>query len=212
MSERILKLLSQETNLTTTASTQSGAQLLRVKNTHASTAFSVLVKQPPAEDAGSSLSTFTFGEDFTQTIIGGTGEGSGYIRVEDVNYGDPISTRMYEFLSTLTAGTEITVYAVVDSTTYNAVISFTEFAGGEPASTSRNDIYYTQVSGDELPFSYSATELTLAAAGSAAVPVTTGSITIYPGEALFIRKKAAETIESTASGSEVKLVQVAFGD
>ena len=108
-----------------------------------------------------SAATFTFGEDFTQTIIGGYGNGTGYIRVEDVNFGDPISTRMYEFLSTLTAGTELTVYTVVDSTAYNAVISFTEFAGGSPASTSRNDIYYTQVSGDELPFSYSATELTL---------------------------------------------------
>ena len=214
MSDRIIKLLSQETNLTTTASTQSGAQLLRVKNTHASTAFSVLVKQPPSEDAGSSLSTFTFGEDFTTTILGDYGDGSGYIRVESVdgNFSQvPISTALYEALQTLTTGSQITVYAVDNGITYNSVIQLTN----DPwtPSTERNDLYYTYVSGDTLPFSYTATELTLTfEANGESSAVTTGSITIYPGEALFIRKKAAETIESTASGSEVKLVQVAFGD
>jgi hypothetical protein len=123
-----------------------------------------------------SAATFTFGEDFTGTIIGGFGNGTGYIRVEDVNYGDPISTRMYEFLLTLTAGTELTVYTVVDDTTYNAVISFTEFAGGSSASTSRNDIYYTQVSGDELPFSYSATELTLTGLSNNGITFADGTV------------------------------------
>jgi hypothetical protein len=130
-----------------------------------------------------SAATFTFGEDFTGTIIGGYGNGTGYIRVEDVNFGDPISTRMYEFLSTLTAGTELTVYTVVGGTTYNAVISFTEFGGGNPASTSRNDIYYTQVSGDELPFSYSATELTLTGLSNNGITFADGTVqtTAYTG-------------------------------
>jgi hypothetical protein len=44
MSERILKLLAQETALTTTASTQNGNQLFRIKNSHASTSFSILIK------------------------------------------------------------------------------------------------------------------------------------------------------------------------
>ena len=40
----------------------------------------------------------------------------------------------------------------------------------------------------------------------------TGSITIYGGEVLFIRKKAAETIESTALDTDIRIVSVAFGD
>jgi hypothetical protein len=44
MSERILKLLAEETALTTAASTRNGQKLFRIRNSHASSAFSVLVK------------------------------------------------------------------------------------------------------------------------------------------------------------------------
>ena len=40
----------------------------------------------------------------------------------------------------------------------------------------------------------------------------TGSITLYPNEVIYIRKKAAETIESTASNNDVRAVKIAFGD
>ena len=45
MSERILKLLSQETALTATAEAFNGAQLLRIRNSHATNPTSILVKQ-----------------------------------------------------------------------------------------------------------------------------------------------------------------------
>jgi len=41
---------------------------------------------------------------------------------------------------------------------------------------------------------------------------TTGSITLYPGEVIYIRKKASETIESSAVDTSIRIVQVAFGD
>ena len=41
---------------------------------------------------------------------------------------------------------------------------------------------------------------------------TTGSITLFAGEVAYIRKKAAETIESTATNTDVKIVVVGFGD
>ena len=41
---------------------------------------------------------------------------------------------------------------------------------------------------------------------------TTGSMTVYAGEVVYIRKKAAETIESTATNSDVKVVSVGYGD
>lgn len=41
---------------------------------------------------------------------------------------------------------------------------------------------------------------------------TTGSMTIFAGEVVHIRKKSAETIESTASNSDVKIVVVGYGD
>jgi hypothetical protein len=41
---------------------------------------------------------------------------------------------------------------------------------------------------------------------------TIGSISLYAGEVIYIRKKAAETIESSAGDSSVRIVQVAFGD
>lgn len=44
MSERILKLLAQETALTTAAGTQNGNKLFRIRNAHASSSFAVLVK------------------------------------------------------------------------------------------------------------------------------------------------------------------------
>jgi len=111
-------------------------------------------------------SVFALGTDFTQTIVGDFGNGSGYIRVES-NTGAPnfspapISTEFYNFLSTITAGTEFTVNTVVDGTTYNTVVSFTNFAAPGTVDTNRNDLYYTVVSGDTLPFSYAATTLTL---------------------------------------------------
>ena len=40
----------------------------------------------------------------------------------------------------------------------------------------------------------------------------TGSITLYPNEVIFVRKKAAETIETTATNNDVRCVKVAFGD
>ena len=40
----------------------------------------------------------------------------------------------------------------------------------------------------------------------------TGSITIHAGEVLYIRKKAAETIESSAVNTDVRAVVVGFGD
>jgi hypothetical protein len=130
-------------------------------------------------------SAFTLGTDFTQTIIGDYGNGSGYIRVES-NTGAPnftpapISTRFYNFLATLTAGTEFTVNTVVDGTTYNTVVSFTQFAGGNPVAPNRNDLYYTFVSGDTLPFSYNATALTLTFTSSSIVIAPT-SITLSEG-------------------------------
>ena len=41
---------------------------------------------------------------------------------------------------------------------------------------------------------------------------TTGSISLYPGEVIYIRKKAAETIEASAGDTSIRIVQVAFGD
>lgn len=111
-----------------------------------------------------STTEFIFGNDFNQTIVGDFGDGTGYIRVESVNGTFDqiqISSRFYSFLTTLTAGTQFTVYAVVEGVTYNTVLSFTQFAGGASASPERNDLYYTYVSGDTLPFSYNATELEL---------------------------------------------------
>lgn len=40
----------------------------------------------------------------------------------------------------------------------------------------------------------------------------TGSITLYPNEVIYIRKKSAETIETTAPAGVVRAVRVAFGD
>jgi hypothetical protein len=145
-------------------------------------------------------SAFSLGTDFTGTIIG-DGDGTGYIRVES-NTGAPnftpapISTRFYNFLSTLTAGTEFTVNTVVDGTTYNTVVSFTEFASGNPVDTDRNDLYYTFVSGDDLPFSYNATELTLT--------FTSSSIVIAPTRITF----PDNTVQTTAylSGQQTILV------
>ena len=127
----------------------------------------------------SESSVFTLGTDFTQTIVGDFGNGSGYIRVES-NTGSPnfspapISTNFYNFLSTLTAGTQFTVNTVVDGTTYNTVVAFTQFAGGNPVATNRNDLYYTYVSGDTLPFSYNASALTLLFTTSSLVITPTG--------------------------------------
>ena len=42
--------------------------------------------------------------------------------------------------------------------------------------------------------------------------VITGSISLYAGEVIYIRKKAGETIESTTTDTTVRIVQVAFGD
>jgi hypothetical protein len=42
--------------------------------------------------------------------------------------------------------------------------------------------------------------------------VITGSISLYPAEVIFVRKKAAETIESAATDTTIRIVQVAFGD
>lgn len=41
---------------------------------------------------------------------------------------------------------------------------------------------------------------------------TTGSMTLFAGEVAYIRKKAAETIESTATNTDVKIIVVGFGD
>ena len=124
-------------------------------------------------------SVFALGTDFTQTIIGGTSPTAGYIRVES-NTGAPnftpapIGTEFYNFLSTITTGTEFTVHTVVGGTTYNTVVSFTQFANGDPVDTDRNDLYWTKVSGDELPFSYSATELTLTFINNSTIITSTG--------------------------------------
>jgi hypothetical protein len=116
----------------------------------------------------STTSVFTFGTDFTQTIVGGDGNGAGYIRVESTsgapNFDQiPISTRLYNMLVTWTTGTQFTVHTVVGGTTYDTVVALNYVfgTGNGVVSTQRNDLYFTRVSGDELPFSYSATELTL---------------------------------------------------
>jgi hypothetical protein len=88
----------------------------------------------------------------------------------------PISTGFYNFLTTLTAGTEFTVYAVNDGTTYNTVVSLTNINSGNPVTVGRNDLYYTYVSGDTLPFSYSASALTLTFESSA-FSFTTSAVT-----------------------------------
>ena len=43
---------------------------------------------------------------------------------------------------------------------------------------------------------------------------TTGSITLYPNEVIFLRKKAAETVESSAATGvqDIRAIVVAFGD
>jgi hypothetical protein len=111
---------------------------------------------------------FEFGTDFDQTIIGDYGNDSGYIRVEmSGGIETPISTGFYNFLTNLAAGTEFNVYVVNDGTTYNTVVSLTNINSGNPVTVGRNDLYYTYVSGDTLPFSYSATELTLTFESSA---------------------------------------------
>jgi hypothetical protein len=89
----------------------------------------------------------------------------------------------------MTAGTEFTVHTAVDGTTYSTVVSFTEFAGGNPVAPNRNDLYWTKVSGDELPFSYSADELILTFINNSTVIASTGitfpddtvQTTAYPG-------------------------------
>jgi len=40
----------------------------------------------------------------------------------------------------------------------------------------------------------------------------TGSVSLYPGEIIYVRKKAAETIEASAGDTSIRIVQVAFGD
>lgn len=40
----------------------------------------------------------------------------------------------------------------------------------------------------------------------------TGSMTLYAGESVFIRKNTYETIESTADNSDVRIVAVGYGD
>jgi hypothetical protein len=115
---------------------------------------------------GGPANVFSLGTDFTGTILGNYFNNTGYIRVES-NTGPPnfsaapISTRFYNFLTTLTAGTNFTVRAVDGGTTYNTILSFTNFASPGTVNIGRNDLYWTKVSGDELPFSYDATELTL---------------------------------------------------
>ena len=39
-----------------------------------------------------------------------------------------------------------------------------------------------------------------------------GSMTLYPNEVVYIRKASSETIESTATNTDVRIVSVAFGD
>ena len=39
-----------------------------------------------------------------------------------------------------------------------------------------------------------------------------GSMTLYPSEVAYIRKAATETVESTATNADVRIVVVAFGD
>jgi hypothetical protein len=51
------------------------------------------------------------------------------------------------------------------------------------------------------------TSILVKAAGS-----TTGSISLYPGEVIYVRKKVAETIESSATDTSVRIVEIAFGD
>lgn len=41
---------------------------------------------------------------------------------------------------------------------------------------------------------------------------TTGSISLYAGEVIYVQKTAAETIESSAADTTIRIVPVAFGD
>lgn len=41
---------------------------------------------------------------------------------------------------------------------------------------------------------------------------TTGSMSVYPSEVVYIRKKTTETIESNAGNADVKIVVVGYGD
>ncbi len=153
-----------------------------------------------------SSSIFALSTDFTGTIIGGNGTGGGYIRVES-NTGAPnfspapIGTSFHNFLLTLTAGKQFTIHTVVDGTTYDTVVSFTEFGSGtSPAeNANRSDLYFTKVSGDELPFSYSATELTLT--------FTSNSIVVNPESITF----PDATVQTTAylSGQQTVYVNTA---
>jgi hypothetical protein len=173
-----------------------GGDLTFPDNTVQTTAYTGGVVIPAASNL-----EFALGTDFTGTIIGDFGDGTGYIRVES-NTGEPfftpspIGTEFYNFLATLTAGTEFTVNTVVDGTTYNTVVSFTQFSGGNPVAPNRNDLYYTFVSGDTLPFSYNATALTLTFEGST-FSFTTSAVT-FPDN----------TVQTTAylSGQQTILV------
>jgi hypothetical protein len=181
-----------------------GGNLTFPDNTVQTTAYTGGVVIPAASNL-----EFALGTDFTQTIIGDYGDGTGYIRVES-NTGapnftpSPIGTEFYNFLATLTAGTEFTVNTVVDGTTYNTVVSFTQFAGGNPVAPNRNDLYYTFVSGDTLPFSYNATALTLTFEGST-FSFTTSAVTFPDGTIQTTAYPGVTTVAKTGSDPQPPL-------
>ncbi len=187
-----------------------GGDLTFPDNTVQTTAYTGGVVIPAASN-----SVFALGTDFTGTIIGDYGNGTGYIRVES-NTGapnftpSPISTQFYNFLATLTAGTEFTVNTVVDGTTYNTVVSFTEFSGGDPVAPNRNDLYYTFVSGDTLPFSYNATALTLTFGGST-FSFTTSAVTFPDGTIQTTAYPGVTTVAKTGVLNDVGIPSILGG-
>jgi hypothetical protein len=89
MSERILKLLSQETALTTTPTTFNGAQLLRIKNSHSANSTAVVVKEDG--DTTGSVSLYAGEVIYVRKKVSETIESSANdtsVRIVAVAFGD----------------------------------------------------------------------------------------------------------------------------
>ena len=106
---------------------------------------------------------YVMGTAFTGTVLGGDGAGGGYIRVESTSGAPsfspaPMDSAFYAALQALTAGTQFTASGVNNGTPFSSVLSFVSLTTSD---NTRADIYFTVVSGDQVPFSYSASELTI---------------------------------------------------
>ncbi len=105
---------------------------------------------------------YTMGTEFTGSIfvLSGNEDGQGYIRVES-NTGSPnfapadMDADFFAAIGTLTVGTQFGISANVGGTVYTGVYEFVSKTGD----IQRTDIYYDFVSGQEIPASYSPTDV-----------------------------------------------------